>query len=259
MKRAKIGLALGAGAARGLAHLGVLRVLERRRIAVDFLAGSSMGALLGCLYACGLGPDFMIKFANQLKATSWVDLGLPKRGFISGNKVEALLRLLTRDRSFADLETPFAAVATDIERGERVVLRQGKLAPAVRASCSIPVVFKPVPLGGRLLVDGGLVDQVPVQVVKEMGADFCLAVDVNRQGGYQPVNNIIDVMFQTLEIMEKKNLGASLQKADVLIRPQVGHIGLTHFQRVDELVALGEAAAEEALAQFPACLEAAGR
>lgn len=249
MKRmAKVGLALGAGAARGLAHLGVLRALERHRIPIEFIAGSSMGALIGCLYSCGLSVDFLVKFANELEAKSWLDLCMPRTGLISGKKVEALLKLLTRDREFAELDRPFAAVATDIERGEPVVLSQGKVAAAVRASISIPVVFKPVTIGGRLLVDGGVVDQVPVATVKAMGADYVIAVDVNRHVAFQPVNNIFDVMFQTLDIMEKKILRTSLLGADLLIRPEVGHVGLAHFHRVEELVAAGESAAEAALA-----------
>lgn len=246
----KIGLALGAGSARGLAHLGVLRVLEKYKIPIDFIAGSSMGALIACLYACGLDADFMIKFANQLQAKSWVDLCMPRSGLISGQKVEAMLKILTRDRQFEDLDLPFAAVATDIERGEPVVLRSGKLAPAVRASISIPVIFKPMPLSGRLLVDGGVVDRVPVSVVKEMGADLVVAVDVNKFVTFQPVKNIFDVMFQTLDIMEKKKVSPSLLDADVLIRPKVGHISLAHFHRVDELVEQGELATEAVISKL---------
>lgn len=246
----KIGLALGAGAARGLAHLGVLRVLEKYKIPIDFIAGSSMGALIGCLYACGLDADFLIKFASQLQAKSWVDLCMPRSGLISGKKVEAMLKILTRDRQFEDLDLPFAAVATDIERGEPVVLRSGKLAPAVRASISIPVIFKPVSLNDRLLVDGGVVDRVPVSVVKDMGADLVIAVDVNKFVTFQPVKNIFDVMFQTLDIMEKKKLSPSLLDADVLIRPKVGHVSLAQFHRVDELVEQGELAAEAVISKL---------
>ena len=246
----KIGLALGAGAARGLAHLGVLLALKKHNIPIDFIAGSSMGALIGCLYACGLEAEYLIKFAEQLQAKAWVDLCMPRTGLISGKKVEALLKILTKDQQFEDIDLPFAAVATDIERGERVVLRSGKLATAVRASISIPVVFKPLLLDGQLLVDGGVVDQVPVSTVREMGADFVIAVDVNNYVSYQPVKNIFDIMFQTLGIMERKILQSSLLGADILIQPQVGHIGLTHFHRVEELADLGEQAAERAVAKL---------
>ena len=248
--RPKIGLALGAGAARGLAHLGVLKVLEKYKIPVDFVAGSSMGALVGALYCAGLEADFLIKLARELPSRSWVDLALPRSGLISGKKVETMLQILTRNRDFSQLKIPFAAVATDIERGEAVVLKEGNVAAAVRASISIPVVFKPVRLGQRLLVDGGVVDRVPVSVVREMGADVVIAVDVNKFVSYQPVKNIIDVMLQTLDIMERKILDARVLDTEVLIRPKVGHISPAHFHRVDELVQAGVEATEAAISKI---------
>lgn len=248
--RPKIGLALGAGAARGIAHLGVLKVLEKYKLPVAFIAGSSMGALVGALYACGIDINFLIKFANELRTKSWVDLCMPRTGFISGKKVETMLQLLTRNRNFDQLDIPFAAVATDIERGEPVIIKEGNVAAAVRASISIPVVFKPVRMDGRLLVDGGVVDRVPVSVVREMGADIVIAVDVNRYVEFQPVVNILDVMFQTLDIMERKILSAKVLDTEVLIRPKVGHISPAHFHRVDELVQAGEEAAEAAISRI---------
>lgn len=249
-KKPKIGLALGAGAARGIAHLGVLKVLEKYKVNIDYIAGSSMGALVGALYACGIDVDFLIKFANELKSKSWLDLCMPRTGLISGKKVATMLEIMTRNRSFADLTIPFAAVATDIERGEAVVLKSGNVAAAVRASISIPVVFKPFKLDGRLLVDGGVVDRVPVSVVREMGADLVIAVDVNKFVTYQPVHNIVDIMFQTLDIMERKILNARILDTEVLIRPKVGHISPAHFHRVNELVELGEQAAEASISRL---------
>lgn len=250
MEKPKIGLALGAGSARGIAHLGVLRVLEKYKIPIDYIAGCSMGALVGSLYACGLDVDFMIRFANELQSKSWIDLCMPRTGLISGKKVETMLEIMTRNRAFEDLKIPFAAVATDIERGEAVVLKSGKVAAAVRASISIPVIFKPVRLEGRLLVDGGVVDRVPVSVAREMGADLVIAVDVNKFVAFQPVQNIVDVMFQTLDIMERKILNSKILDTEVLIRPKVGHISPAQFNRVDELVALGEEAAEAAISKI---------
>lgn len=249
-ERPKIGLALGAGSARGIAHLGVLRVLEKYKVPIDYIAGSSMGALIGALYACGLDVDFMIKFANELQAKSWIDLCMPRTGLISGKKVEAMLQLITKGRNIEDLNIPFAAVATDIERGDAVVLRSGKLSQAVRASISIPVIFKPVKVDGRLLVDGGVVDRVPVSVVREMGAEIVIAVDVNKFVAHQQVETIFDVMFQTLDIMERKILNATILDTDVLIRPKVGDISPAHFHRVDELVKQGELAGEAAISKI---------
>lgn len=245
----KIGLALGAGAARGIAHLGVLKTLEKNKIPIDYIAGSSMGALVGALYACGIEVDFLIKFANELKSKSWVDLCMPRKGLISGKKVETMLQILTKNRTFEELKIPLAVVATDIERGEAVVINSGNVAAAVRASISIPVAFQPVRMDGRLLVDGGVVDRVPVSVVRGMGADIVIAVDVNKFVSFQPVHNIIDVMFQTLDIMGRQRLNSLVLDTEVLVRPKVGHISPAHFQRVDELVQEGEKATEAAISK----------
>ena len=249
-EKPKIGLALGAGSARGIAHLGGIKVLEKYQVPIDFIAGSSMGALVGALYACGLKVDFLIKFAGELQAKSWIDLCMPRTGLISGKKVETMLGMLTKNMRIEDLEIPFAAVATDIERGEAVVLNSGNVAAAVRASISIPVIFKPVRYQGRLLVDGGVIDRVPVTAVREMGADVVIAVDVNRFVTFQPVTNIIDVMLQTLDIMERKILDGKVLDTEVLIRPKVGEISPAHFHRVDELVEQGELAAEAAISRI---------
>lgn len=256
--KVKVGLALGAGAARGLAHLGVLKVFERHGIIPSFIAGSSMGALIGGLYACGIKPDYLVSFANELSVKSWLDLTLPRSGFISGHRVEALIKMLSKDRSFEEVPISFAAVATDIEQGEPVILKSGKLAPAIHASLSIPVIFKPVTIEGKLLVDGGVVDQVPVSVVANMGADIIVAVDVNRYTCYQPIKNVFDIMFQTLDIIAKKILSPSLINAHILIQPKVGHIGRSHFYRVEELVEEGERAAEESISMLKTLLVADG-
>lgn len=250
MEQPKIGLALGSGAARGIAHLGVLRVLKKYQVPIHCVAGTSIGALIGALYAAGLDVEFMIDFACQLQARNWVDLCLPRMGLITGDKVEAMLRLLSRQRKIEELAIPFAAVATDIERGEAVVLKTGEVARAVRASISIPGVFKPVTIGDRILVDGAVVDRVPVSVVREMGADLVIAVDVNKYVTQQPVKNIFDVIFQTLDIMERKILNSTILDTDILIRPKVGEFNAADFQKVEELVARGEEAAEAAISHI---------
>lgn len=249
-KRPKIGLALGAGSARGIAHMGVLRVLERYKVPIDCIAGCSIGAMIGGLYASGMKVDFMVRFASELQSRSWVDLGLPRRGLIAGNKVETMLRLLTREKNIEELAIPFAAVATDIERGEAVEIRSGPLYQAIRASISIPVVFRPYKMGGRLLVDGGVVDRVPVTLAKKMGADIVIAVDVNKFVTHQRVENIFDIMLQTLDIMERKILNTTVLDTDILIRPRVGHISPNQFHRVEELVTEGEKAAEAAISKI---------
>ncbi|MBW2703045.1 MAG: patatin-like phospholipase family protein [Deltaproteobacteria bacterium] len=182
MKSEKIGLALGSGAARGWAHLGVLRALDEAGIAVDCVAGTSMGALVGAVYVSGR-IDLLEEFAlgmNWRQIVSFLDVVLPKSGLIDGKKIEAFFRQQVEETRFEDLLIPFAAVATELRSGSAVILNQGDLIKVVRASISIPGIFTPVLLDGRVLVDGGLVNPVPVTVARSLGATKVIAVDLNH-------------------------------------------------------------------------------
>lgn len=243
-KRPRIGLALGAGAARGLAHIGVLKILEKHNIPVDYVAGTSMGALIGGLYSVGISPLMIEKLANNLSNSSWVDLTIPKKGLISGERIEEMLRLLTKGCNIEDSKTPIKVVATDIENGKRVVIDKGPLYKGIRASISIPGIFKPVEYLNKLLVDGALVDRVPAEVVRDMGADIVIAVDVNSFKPAINVNNIFDILLQTFDIMEKEVLKLRSVDADVVIKPDVSEIGSMQFTKVTEGVLAGEDAME---------------
>jgi NTE family protein len=181
--RRRIGLALGSGSARGLAHLGVIRALEEAGIEVDFVAGTSMGALIGAIFAAGKLDDLEATFLSfdWKKMVSYFDVVLPKSGLLDGAKVGELVRAHVHAEAIEALPKPFAAVATDIASGEEVVIRSGDVIEAVRASISVPGIFTPVRSNGRILVDGGLVNPVPVSAVRAMGAEFVIAVDLNHQ------------------------------------------------------------------------------
>jgi NTE family protein len=181
--RPKIGLALGSGSARGLAHLGVIRAIEDAGIEVDFIAGSSMGALIGAIYASGKLDELEASFRDfdWKKSASFFDVVLPKSGLLDGAKVSELVRAHIHDETIEMLLKPFAAVATDIVSGEEVVIRSGDVIEAVRASISVPGIFTPVRSNGHILVDGGLTNPVPVSAVRSMGADIVIAVDLNHQ------------------------------------------------------------------------------
>ncbi|EFC91503.1 Patatin [Dethiosulfovibrio peptidovorans DSM 11002] len=181
-KGLKIGLALGGGAARGCAHIGVLRALEENSIPVGCIAGTSIGAMVGAVYASG-GMDHLEELLlkmDLLQLLSYFDVVFPHSGLVDGRKVTELLRGILGDRSFDDLSVPFAAVATDLGDGSEVVLSSGDVIDAVRASIAVPGVFTPFVTDEALLVDGGLVDPVPVNVVRSLGAEFVIAVDLNR-------------------------------------------------------------------------------
>lgn len=240
MARPKIGLALGSGSARGLAHIGVLKVLQEAEIPIDYIAGSSMGSIIAVIYANGLDLEMCEKLAVSLKPKHWVDLTVPKKGFVIGDKVKELIRLLTHHKQLEELHIPTAVVATDLIKGERVVFTSGPIDEAVRASISIPGIFEPVVMGERILVDGGVIDRVPITVVREMGADFVIAVDVVPRATNVQIENIFDVITQTLGIMEREILNQRMLSVDFLIRPDLSDISASSFTQVEECIRRGE-------------------
>ncbi|MFC1915059.1 patatin-like phospholipase family protein [Chloroflexota bacterium] len=263
MAKRKIGLALGSGAARGLAHIGVLQVLEREGIPIDVIAGTSAGAAVGALYARGKDASQiagLVADLNWKKIASLVDLALPKTGFIAGRKIKNLIASALGDIEFSDLKIPLACVATDMESGEEVVIEQGSVLAAIRASISLPVIFTVAKWQGRYLVDGGLVNPVPVSVVKKMGADFTIAVNVapdigekeqrTHKGRAAREPNIIHVIMQSLHIATYSLVRASLEEADIIIEPQVAHIPAGDFHQAEECILQGEIAAQEAIMQI---------
>ena len=247
----KIGLALGAGGAKGLAHIGVLQVLKRESIRIDMIAGSSMGAIIGAAYAAGTDVDILAKLVCHLNHSLYVDINIPRMGLLKGKRAQSLIELLTHGKNFAQLNIPLAVVATDIEKGERVVFTEGDLATAIRASMSIPGIFNPVRYRGRLLVDGAVTERLPVYALKEMGADFIIGVDVKylprENGGNIVIKNIYDVIMQSIEILENKVFISCLDFVDVLITPDTQKIAVTDFTKAEECIKLGVAAAEEKL------------
>ncbi len=246
----KVGIALGAGGARGFAHIGVLQVLEKHHIPVDFVAGSSMGSLIGALYCMGHDGDTLARFAHLFRERFFLDFTVPKMGFINGVKIKQLLHLVTQGKRIEELNTPLAIVATDLLSGEKVLFREGLIANAVRASISIPGIFVPVEHHGRLLVDGGVVDRVPASVVKEMGADVTIAVDVSSFKKKAQVSSVIDVILQSIDIMQHEMVRTQELNTDVIIRPDVSEYSLRSFDDADELIELGKREAEKQLAKI---------
>jgi len=280
ISRPKIGLVLGGGGARGAAHVGVLKVLEENRVPVDFIVGTSMGAIVGGFYAAGLSPREMEDIFKQI---DWQDLfhdfpseeylsfrhkkdlqrlmefelgvksgglALP-RGLISGRKLDFLLKKYTLSvsdiKEFDHLPIPFRAVSTDLATGDRVVHNSGDLADAIRASMSIPGLFPPVEINSRFLIDGGVTDNLPVQVAKDMGADIIIAVDAGMPVlNPEKLRSFVDISGQVVNIYTKKNtdLSLALLKADdILIRPELNDISTRDFVRTQEAVFAGEKAA----------------
>jgi NTE family protein len=252
----KVALVLGAGSARGIAHIGVLQVLLENQISFDFIVGSSMGAMVGTIYACGADIYMLDKMLQHMNTKILFDVGIPRLGFISGKRVCDFLNLLTKRKTFADLDFPVAVVATDLLTGERVVIDEGPVTEAVRASISLPGVFAPVIKDNMVLVDGAVSDRLPIEVARESGADLIIAVDVTFGPGKKvAIKNTMDVIMTSLDIMSKHHFDSVFPNADVLIQPAVGHINPREFDRSREVVDLGRKAAEERVAEIKLKIE----
>ncbi len=253
--RPNLGLALSGGSARGLAHIGVLKVFQEHNIPVDCVAGTSMGSMVGAFFANGMSVKMIEHLAARMERRLWMDLTIPRMGIIAGDKITDILCFLTRKRTFAELEIPFATCATDLYSGKSITLKEGRVADAVRASISIPGVFPPVPWKDYLLVDGGVLNRVPVDVVREMGPDIVVAVDVGHHVGEPRISNFLDVIVQSIDIMSRELHKDRVLQADVLICPHLEEVSPSQFHKVPEAVAAGYAAAREALPQIENLLQ----
>ena len=186
----KIGLALSSGSVRGLSHIGVLKVLEKNKIRIDYIAGSSVGAVIAALYASGISAKELEEISLKTDLKDLADFTIPYEGLIKGDEIENLIKRLTKDKSFSDLKIPLSIVATDIKSGKKLIINKGSLAKAVRASISIPAIFKPYIINKRVILDGGITDPLPVDVVKKMGADFIIAVDATPSFNHLNTNSL---------------------------------------------------------------------
>jgi len=254
-ERKKIGLALGGGAVRGAAHLGVLEVLEREGIRPDYVAGVSAGSAVGAVYCAGLDLDEMKCMALGLR---WRKLGRVTRsrlGLFDGRRIEEYLEEAIGPLQFEELEIPLATVAVDIVHGELVVLKEGSVAPAVRASCAIPGIFTPVERGEQILVDGGMLNNVPVSVARDMGADYVIAVDLFPPTiwGTRP-RNLFEMFHLSLYALTRMAHREG-PGADCLIVPAVGQFSLVDFSQVDALIEKGREATEAKIEQIKQDLE----
>jgi NTE family protein len=250
-KRPLIGLALGGGMARGCAHVGVLRELEKHDIPIDLIAGTSVGSLIGGAYASGLSPDQIEKMALTI---SWNDLGrvaISKLGFYNSERTEDYIRKNFPVTEFEKTRVPFGAVATDLQTGKMVIFTEGSLPLAIRASCAMPIFYTPVMVNGRMMVDGGLVGHIPASVTRLMGADIVIAVDVNSQHlPIPPPTHLFSVMSQALSVMGSTSVQYLYADADIVIRPQIDHVRPDDLSKAAEMIAAGEEAARRMIGKI---------
>lgn len=243
----RIGLALGGGAARGFAHVGVIKALESQGFKPEFVAGTSAGSLVAALYAAGNSGFDLQRIALDLDEKAVSDWTLPNRGFIKGESLQNYVNAKLANRPIEKLPLPLAIVATDLASGESVVFRRGNAGMAVRASSAVPGVFQPVAIGGREFVDGGVTSPVPVRAARELGADFVIAVDIGKRGTDVTLKDTVDVLLQSITVMGRVIAAQEGQAADVVISPDTSRIATTSFESRNLAILEGEQAAMAAL------------
>lgn len=289
-KKLKVGLALGGGGARGLSHIGVLKVLEREGVPIDIITGTSMGAILGAAYALEKNfiklekivkkyskleefnidfsfsstenqkkqPFFLKKMSDFLKRGYILNLELRKKYLNDGEGIKKIIHELVGDHCFKDTQIPFSAVAADLISGEKVVLNKGKLFDAILASASIPGMFPPVNLDNKILVDGGIVSVVPIETSRSMGADFVIAVNVSqRMKRKYDFKNAVDILFRSDSITSTELRRLQVSTADIIVSPKVNQIHWSNFSKPEKCIRAGEIAAENKIQELKRKLKSA--
>ena len=257
MKKPKIGLALGGGGARGLAHIGVLKILEKNNIIPDFICGVSMGAIIGASYSAGMSVADMEKEAvglnKRVAVRKLLDLANPRRSIIRGRKAKNSIRDLVQGKKFSECKIPLEIVATDLASGEEVILNNGDLTEAIIASISVPGIFPPVKIGDNYLVDGGVTNPTPVDRLEKAGIDVLIGVDLmmKRNIKFEKGPGMVTTLLQSYEIIRTKAVKYNLKhisKKTVLIKPKLrGTVDSFKFYDIDKFIAAGEEATKEVM------------
>jgi NTE family protein len=250
----KIALVLGGGAARGFAHIGVIKALEAQGIVPTMVVGTSAGSVVGALYASGMNGFELQGLALQMEEGMVTDWTLPNRGVFKGEALQNFINQKVQNLPIQKLPKPLGVVATDLQSGEMVLFRTGNTGMAVRASSAVPGVFQPVEISGRDYVDGGLTSPVPAQVARNMGADFVIAVDISNVVQRDKLTGTLDVLLQTFAIMGHAISRHELEDADVVIRPKTAEVNSTDFEGRHLAILEGEKAAAAIMPELKAKL-----
>jgi NTE family protein len=256
-KRPRIGLALGGGFARGMAHVGILKVLAEEGIPIDYVAGTSVGAVIGAMYCSGVSVKELEELAALVRFRDFARWTVSRFGFCSNDRMEPFLGKLLKCRTFEDLKTPLAVAATDFQTGDPVIFRKGRLIDAIRASCAYPGMFLPVQIDGRLLIDGLLAHPVPSEPLREMGAERVIGVYL--AGGWSRGNrprHVFDVIGQCFSIAQDRMCTNWQAHSDINLFPNVADFGYDEFVRAPELIRAGETVTRAVLPEIKKWLEA---
>ncbi|HEY2925856.1 patatin-like phospholipase family protein [Piscinibacter sp.] len=255
----RIGLALGGGAARGFAHIGVIQVLEENGIPVDLVAGTSAGSLVAALYASGKGGATLAQLADGMDETAFADWSYPGRGLLRGEALARYVREQTGGRAIEQMRMPLGIVATDLDNGQPILFQRGDAGMAVRASSAVPAVFQPVKIGTREYVDGGLVSPVPVRFARQMGAELIIAVDISAAPEGNATGDPMRMLLQTFAIMGRSINNFELREADVVLRPKLAGVSSADFASRKHSIQAGRDAALAALAELKSRIAAKTR
>jgi NTE family protein len=240
----RIALVLGGGAAKGFAHIGVIKALEAQGFHPEIIVGTSAGSVVGVLYAGGFDGFELQRLSLDLSESMFSDWSLPDRGFLKGEALQEFINKSLKNRTLDKLDRTVAVIATDLHSGEAVAFQRGDSGMAVRASSTVPGVFQPVRIAGREYVDGGLVSPVPVRVARRLGADFVIASDISAKPSAKRVEGTLDVLLQTFAIMGNAIASQELTEADVVIKPDIAKLNSTDFQSRHLAILEGERAAQ---------------
>ena len=253
----KIALVLGGGSARGFAHVGVIRVLEQEKIPIHLIVGTSVGSLIGGLYASDPNSLNLEWLAFSIEKEDIFDYSLvyARMGPVQGDRLEKFVQTKAKVKNLEELKIPFYPVATDLNTGQTWVFEKGSLAKAIRASSAIPGIFQPVEINGRTYVDGGVTDSLPVDVARARGADVIIAVSIQKKIDHPQINSLIDVMLQSINIMGRELMRYKCRDSDILIEPNVGEVGMTDFSQKKRLMEAGMQAARQALPRIKKLIE----
>lgn len=250
----KLSLVLGSGGLRGMAHIGVLTVLEEAHIPIHSIVGCSIGSLIGALYASGYSAQRLKRMSSRLKRREWLDLAPSRMGLFKGKKILTVMESMTRQSKIEDTKIPLYIVATDLISGQEVVLHTGSIAEAVRASCAVPGIFAPFAIDGRLYADGALVNPTPVDIARKLGADVVVGVDLAHDTSEVKIKNVFDVVLRSIDVIEQQIGEKKHRSADVMIYPALGAISSSDFTKVAECIRLGEEATRKHIDEIRALL-----
>ncbi|MFH1594198.1 MAG: patatin-like phospholipase family protein [Candidatus Omnitrophota bacterium] len=249
-KKKKVGLALGGGAARGIANIGVLKVLEKERVPIDLIVGSSIGSLIGAAYSLGVPTHTMEKYATKFTWQSLADFSISRTAILRGKRLENIIDSFLGSRGFKDLRIPLAITTTDIESGEEVLHTKGNLKKLIKASCSWPGIFPPVTVEGRMLGDGGIRNSIPVKMAKKLGADIIIAIDIGFCVKKGKLTNLFQMFIQSIQILGEELDKYQSKQADIVIKPKLHDMDQFAFHRAREAIHDGERAARAALSKI---------